>query len=394
MASNINGGITSDKTESHPMTLVDFIRIFTLNKKYIIIFTIAIGLITAFIVWFVMDPIFLSTSTVKTSSKQSSITGLISEGMPDFSDLGNLGAGSSGKDMALYENILLSRRALEETIIKFKLNDEWELKYIEDQLKLFRENVMEIKKDKLAGTMDIGIYDKNPRRAKEINEFLIDQLNKINIELNVQNARNNREFIEKRYLSAKEDLKNAEDSIKTYQDKYGLAPDLMTKAAAQVAIQLEAEIKSEEVKLELLNKVLSPEQSEVKTQQSKISALKSQLDNMKNSEDFNDMLTIKGKPGIVLNYLRLTRNIEIQTKIITFLLPLYEQAKIEEKKEMPSVIILDQPNFPQKKAKPKRMIMTLIFTTVGFLFSFSYFLFREKWKYFKINNYNIEDSKI
>ena len=35
-------------------------------------------------------------------------------------------------------------------------------------------------------------------------DFLLAKLDKINIEINVQNAKNNREFIEKRYFQAKE----------------------------------------------------------------------------------------------------------------------------------------------------------------------------------------------
>ncbi len=81
-------------------------------------------------------------------------------------------------------------------------------------------------------------------------DFLLSELDKINIELNVQNAKNNREFIEKRYFQARGDLRKAEDSLKSFQMIYGVAPDLQIKAAAQSAFTLEAELKTEEVKLD------------------------------------------------------------------------------------------------------------------------------------------------
>ncbi|MBK8382695.1 MAG: hypothetical protein IPL16_12560 [Ignavibacteria bacterium] len=48
-------------------------------------------------------------------------------------------------------------------------------------------------------------------------------------------------------------------------------------------------------------------------------------------------------------FLRLKRDVEIQNKILTTIIPILEQAKIEEKRETPTVIILDPPNVPDKK---------------------------------------------
>ena len=207
--------------------------------------------------FFVLDPIFYSSGTVKTISSKLDLGGLISSGIPDIGDLGDI-AGSSGvaKELALYETIIGSRRCLEETIVKFNIMEENEYKFMQDAVKDFRENVMEIKKDKVAGTLEIGIYDKNPQKAKEMSEFLIYQLNKINSELNIQNAKNNREFIEKRYDQAKIDLKRTEDTLEYFQNIYGISPDYQVQASLKANIELESEIKSEQIKLELLSKIL------------------------------------------------------------------------------------------------------------------------------------------
>lgn len=352
-------------TTTERVTLFSLIEIFKTYRKQILLPTaIAFVAITIYI-FFIAKPIYLSSATVKTSAKTSGIAALLGgAGMPDVGGLEELtGGGVVGRELSLYENILMSRRCVEEAIVKFNLNDDWDYKYMQDAVKYFREKVLEIKKDKIAGTMDIGVYDTSPQRAKEIVEFLIDKLNTINIELNVQNARNNREFIEARYKTARQDLKRTEDSLRHFQDIYGIAPDVITKLVAQTEVQLEAEIASEEVKLDLLKKIVSPDQNEVKLQEEKISLLKKQLNDVKNSPDVNNsVLRLKGKPEIVINYLRLVREVEIQNKILQFLLPVYEQAKIEEKKEMPSVLVLDPPTLPEYKAKPKRVLIISIVT--------------------------------
>lgn len=386
---NISGEVKTNRSN-----IIELFGIFKKYRKYILIITLVVCIITFILMFFVFDPIFVSSGTIKSASKSGGLSNLLGSSMPDLGDLGGLSGGfnSSGQELALYQNILLSRRCVEETILKFKLNEEWDFKYMFDATKFFRENVMDIKKDKIAGTMEIDVYDKNPERAKEIADFLIYQLNKIFVELNVQNAKNSRMFIETRYELVKKDLKQAEDSLKDYQNIFGVAPDLVIKAATQTEIQLEGEIKSEELKLELLRKVLSSGESEIKMQEDKIEALKTQLNNILNSTEKTGNLNLKGSPEIVMNFMRLQRSVEIQNKIMTFILPMYEQAKIEENRETPSILILDQPNVPDRKVKPKRLTNVAIATLLCFLLSYLYFVILDKIKMlrqtFKENSIN------
>jgi capsule polysaccharide export protein KpsE/RkpR len=372
----------SKTSRKNYFTLFDYFLVLKKHRTAIISITAGFLLLSIILYFFVIPPLFLSSATVKTTSKTSGLAGMLaSSGISGLGDVSDLAGGATGStELALYENILSSRRCIEETINKFGLFERYNEKYMQEAVKHFRDEQLEIIKDKVAGTMVIGVYEKDPQLAKDITEFLITQLNKINTELSVQNARNNREFIEQRYIQAKADLKQSEDSLKQYQNVFGIAPDVTTKAAVQSQIQIEGEIKSEEVKLDLLQKILSPDQTEIQMQQEKIKALKKKLEEINSSDNQNEFLKLKGSPDIVMNYLRLTRNVEIQNKILTFILPVYEQAKIDEKKETPTVLILDQPFVPEKKTKPKRLPMVILFTAVGFILSFGGFFVYDKGK--------------
>ncbi len=372
----------SAKSKKNYFTLYDYFLVFKKHKISIISITAGFLLLGIILYFLVIPPLFLSTATVKTTSKANGLAGMLSgSGISGLGDVSELAGGATGStELALYENIVSSRRCLEETINKFGLFERNKEKYMQEAVKHFREEQLEILKDKTAGTMVIGVYERDPQLSKDIVEFLVSQLNKINTELSVQNARNNREFIEQRYIQAKADLKQSEDSLKQYQDIYGIAPDITTKAAVQSQIQIEGEIKSEEVKLELLHKILSPDQTEIKMQEDKIKALKKKLEEIKTSDNQSDFLRLKDSPDIVMNYLRLTRNVEIQNKILSYILPIYEQAKIDEKKETPTVLVLDQPFVPEKKTKPKRLPMVILFTVAGFVLSFGGFFVYDKGK--------------
>lgn len=371
--------------------LFDLIIIFKIYKKQIIIPTVIIFILISVYMFFIADPIYQSVAVVKTITKSGGLSSLLGSGSKDLTDLGDLGditgGGGVTRELALYENILMSRRNIEDVLNKYKLNDEWEFRFMQDAVKNFRENVLEIKKDKLAGTLEIGVYDKNPERAKEIAGFMVMQLNKINIELNVQNAKTNREFVEQRYNKVREDLKKAEDSLKYFQDEYGIAIEARTKAIAEAEMKLDADIQAEQIKLNLLRKILSPDQAEIKTQETKVNEMVKELDNIRNSTDYgNSELRLKDKPGKLLSYLRLVREIEIQNKLLLFILPLFEQAKIDEKKEMPSVLIIDQPYVPEYKTKPKRIKTIFLFSVFFFFAGFFIAFIRYQVKNFYTTN--------
>lgn len=333
-----------------------------------------------------MDKIYLSTASIKSTSKSGGLlSALESSNLPDIGGLDDIGLGASrsAKELAAYEEILNSRRCLEELINKFHLMERDDYDYMEEAVAYFRANKLEIKQERLAGVMSVGVYDKDPVLAKDMVDFLISQLDKINIELNVQNAKSNREFIENRYIQAREDLRRSEDTLKSFQFIYGIAPDLQTKAAAQSAFTLEAEVKAEEVKLDVLKKILSSDQIEVKTQEAKIQSLKEKEAEIQNSTDLNDFLRLGNSPQVVMSFLRLQREVEIQSKIVSFLLPLYEQAKIEEKRETPTIMVLDKPYIAERKSKPRRLTMVIIWTFAAFALGNSLFIIRYKWKKFK-----------
>ncbi|MBK6504209.1 MAG: hypothetical protein IPG02_00675 [Ignavibacteria bacterium] len=360
--------------------LIDYIDIILKKRKPILIASSIAALISTILFFFVIDPVFLSFGTIKSAESGGSLSGLIgSSAIPDLGDLSEIaGSTTISKELALYETIITSRRCLEETILRYGLMEENDYKYMQDAIKDFRENILVIKKDKVAGTMEIGVYDKDPNKAKEMTDYLIYQLNKINIEMNVQNARDNKLFIEERYNLVNNDLKQVEDSLTEFQNKYGISPDYQIQAALKAEVELEAEIKAEEVKLELLKKILSTDQTEVFAQEDKINALKKQLSEIQNNSFEDSRLNIKGGPQVIMNFLRLKRNVEIQNKIISTLIPLLEKSKIDEKRETPTIVVLDNPFLPERKSKPKRITSIVLFTFVIFSFTSIFYILKEK----------------
>ena len=74
------------------------------------------------------------------------------------------------------------------------------------------------------------------------------------------------------------------------------------------------------------------------------------------------VISLEDLPENILAYYRKFREVEIQTKMLQFMLPLYEQARLEEQKEIPLLQVIDYAIPAMKKDFPPRTILTLLIT--------------------------------
>ena len=73
-------------------------------------------------------------------------------------------------------------------------------------------------------------------------------------------------------------------------------------------------------------------------------------------------------PAVGIESLRLYRNLLIQQKIIEFLIPMYEQAKVDEQKDVPVLLLLDKAVAPERKTRPQRVLIVFLTGTLSFFF--------------------------
>jgi len=77
---------------------------------------------------------------------------------------------------------------------------------------------------------------------------------------------------------------------------------------------------------------------------------------------------------------RLMREVEVQNTLYTFLTQQYEEAKIQEARDTPTVQILDHAVLPKLKYKPVRSRVFLIGFVLSTVFSMYYVYFRRRWQ--------------
>jgi LPS O-antigen subunit length determinant protein (WzzB/FepE family) len=212
------------------------------------------------------------------------------------------------------------------------------------------------------GNFVIEVWDENPDTAVYMANAYISHLNRLNTEVSMKEATLYREFIETRYLQSETDLLSYQTQLRDFQQKYGV---LELTAQIEANLTLIAELTAEKFQAELQKQYFgetvqenSPLLRNAEVQARLADDLINEITNNTDTSDF--LLNYADVPQIGFEYFELMKRIEIETAIQQFIVPLYEQAKLEEAKSLPVVSVLDEPVAPERKSYPKRSLIAIL----------------------------------
>lgn len=371
----------------------DYVYVLYKWKKFLLINLIIVGLITTGLVFLIPNEYRATATIMIPPDNQLGLGGLSSllGGKSSIASAGSrlFGMSNTSEDMLL--GILNSRTALVDVIDKFDLMKYYEIddNNMDKVIKAFRSDISTDPNE--FGMIDFSIINKDPNVSAKMANYLVTLVDSMNIEFSIQRARNNRIFIEKRYFQNVADLKKAEDSLYKFQKKYGI---VAVPEQLEVTVKAAAEIESALMKKEMESFFVlqgfgenSPQYQGIK---SEIKLLKDKVQEIKNSPNLsatsNVLFPFKEMPNIAIQYLRTYREVEIQQSILEIVMPMYEQAKVEEQKSMPTIMLMDEAVAPELKYSPKRSVIVLgvlflvLFILIPFIFWGEQAIEREKYK--------------
>ncbi|MCX6149587.1 MAG: Wzz/FepE/Etk N-terminal domain-containing protein [Ignavibacteriales bacterium] len=359
----------------------DYLYILFKWKKFLII-NMFIVIIAATIYAFLIQQEYKATAVVMIPQESSmglgGLTGLLSN--KSTANIGSKLLGVSRTDEDVLLGILNSRTSLTNAIKKFNLMKYYEIddKNMDKALKAFSGNLSFGPNE--YSMIEISVTNKSPELSAAIANYFTDILDSINIFINIEQAKNNRKFVEQRYFKNLIDIRNAEDSMYRFQKKYGIfAVPEQLEVAVKAAGEIEAQLTSKEMEQYFMKQLYGEKSPQSLGMQTQIDMLKTKVLELKNGDKLssvsNVLFPFKGIPNITMQYLRHFREVEIQSKILEVILPLYEQAKVEEQKSVPTIIRLDKAVPPQLKDSPKKGFIIISISFLG-LFFFALVVFK------------------
>ena len=372
------------------LTFMDVINILNKCKISIIKNVFYISFITA-IFSFILPKTFTAVAVLMPPGSQQDISILNA-----FSDselpFGGLISKTEEEAMKLIA-ILKSRTVMETIIKKYNLIEFYKAENIEEALESLADHVsLEIEEE---GTLSIKAhvstgwlhYDKDELKVRELsaeiaNEF-VNQLDIVNKRLQTEQAIHQRKFLGERYGENLMDLIKAEEKLKQFKENHNIISiKSQTRTAIESAAALKNQILINEVQKGVVSRKLKLNHPEIIGIEDEIRELTVKLHEIEYGRDTSEnvrgnlFLVLSEIPQIDADLMRLTREVDIQSTLFIYLTQQYEDAKIQEAKNTPTIQLLDPAVTPIKKSSPKRLLMVFIMALITFVFSSIYALIK------------------
>ena len=359
--------------ENKQIDILDILLILTKHKKFIF-FTTLIVSITAVIFSLVTPEYWVSTTTILPSQEQKSTFSL--GGASSLFGLGSSFLGGSLNVNGLDFITIMNSRTFSEDVIEkydiveyFKIEDSDSLVAKELALKGFRNKIRSIGMDEETGLISISIETKDKFLSMEIANYHWQKLEKYNVEIRMSKGRQKRMFLEKRINEVQDVITIlSKDYLQFQQNNNIVEIENQTTMLIALYADLIAQKTTKEIELEyskqikdVNNPILNKLRKEIEIVNDKIAELE-----ISNSEDNKYILSLDDMPELALEYMNLKMNLEIQEQLFSFLYPQFEQAKIEEVKDLPTIEVIDRAIPSGLRSKPKRA-MNCILAFIGAL---------------------------
>ena len=268
----------------------------------------------------------------------------------------------------------------------FGLIQRYHVKFLSDARKAFESHV-KLDGSGKDGMIHISIVDKDPVRAAELTNGYVDQFRLLSENIAITEASQRRLFFQKELEKTKDELATAEEALKQTESTTGVMQvDMQARALTESASGLRAQIAAKKVQIQGMETYATGENYQLVQAESELASLRAQLAKVGGSEDTpgSELVIPKGKvPEAGLEFIRKERDVKYYTTIFDILARQFEAAKLDEAKEGAIIQVVAPATVPDRRSSPKRAIIVIVATFVGFFFGVLFALLRGALEYSK-----------
>ncbi|MFN7835985.1 MAG: Wzz/FepE/Etk N-terminal domain-containing protein [Burkholderiaceae bacterium] len=322
------------------------------EEKWILFFTPL--LVAAFLVAlsFVITPIFTARTVMLPPQQQQSAATAALSNLGALGGLAGAAAGVKSPD-ELYSAFLKSDSIKNALVTRFKLKEHFDVKTLTEAKARLTAKVRVIS-DKKTGLISIEVDDPDPSFAAALANAHIEELRKVLARLAVTEAQQRRMFLEQQLNLVRDRVALAEVRLRDMQERSGvLSLDAQAQGAIRATVELRSQIAQREVQLGAMRTFATTQNVEVQRLSAEIAQLRAQLNKLESGSGQSE----QGFKGV--ETVRAYRELKYQEAIMDALVRQFELAKVDEAREGPLLQQLDVALVPERKSKPKRLLMLL-----------------------------------
>jgi uncharacterized protein involved in exopolysaccharide biosynthesis len=317
-----------------------------------------------------MTPIFRAeTKILPPQQGSSSIASQLLNQLGGYANLASSAVGMKNQN-DMYIGMLRSRTVYDRIIDRFGLMKIYGMKHREDARRILA-NVLTTTSGK-DGMIVVNVEDRDPKRAADMANAFVEELVAVSRGLAITEAAQRRLFFEEQLNDVKTALAKAEEGMKGFQEKTGaLKIDDQAKAVIQGIGSVRAQIAAKEVQYKVAQTYATSQNPDLQRIEEELRGLKAELDKLekRGGEAYNPLMPTGRMPSVGMEYFRKLRDLKYNETLYELLAKQYEMAKLDEARDAVVIQVIDKAVQPERKAKPRRALIVIISTFIGFAFS-------------------------
>lgn len=350
-------------------------------RRFVIAVTGAVA-VSAIVISLLLPNWYKGTARVLLPETSGGLSASLLNNLPSAAS--SLLGGSASGDYTRYLAILTSRRTMGAVVDSFDLVEVYDIEDSEsptaDAIRALEDNV-EFEIDDEYDFLSISAFDRDPVRAANLANYFVELLNNINMRLAAQSAADYRAYIEKRYREARADVDSLLQAREAFQREYGVfdLPAQMESFFEQAA-ELRAAAVEAEVQYEVLQGQYGSGNPRVESYRRLAESTNRKYQNALAGGEQILPITRDAAPAVARRYADLELEQRIQSAILEIVGPMYEQARMQEERDLQAVLVLDDAIIPDRKAKPKRSIIVIAATLSAMILAIMFVIVYEWWR--------------
>ena len=340
---NADSAVIATERDDETLALAEVVRPLWAAWRWLVAIPLLAGAV-GIGVSYLIPPTFTARATFLSAQQQSPTAAALAS----LGGLASLAGGSASRSpidqfAALMQSVTVADRLID----RFGLLKVYDADFRVDARRELANNTHIVvgKKD---GLVAIEVDDRDPRRAADIANQYIAELQELSGRLALSEAQQRRVFFEGLVKKSRDDLLRAQVALQGS----GFNPGVLRaepRAAAESYARARADVSAAEVRLQTLRRTLTDSAPEVQRAQAQLEALRGQLARTEGSE------ADARQP----EYLQRYREFKYQETLFELFARQYEVARVDEAREGLLVQVIDPALVPERKSRPKRAAIAI-----------------------------------
>jgi len=264
----------------------------------------------------------------------------------------------------LYVGLLKSESIANSLIVRFKLQEVYRRhRLVDARARLAKLSDINAGKE---GLITITVQDRDPKRAADLANGYVEELQRLSQGLALTEAGQRRMFFEQQIRKCRQELDEAQAALAETQRRTGVIEvEANAKALVEQIGIVRGQLSAKEAEAQSMRAFATKDNPDLRFAAEQATALRAQLAKLERGAGDGDSGSTGKLSAGAVEYARKWRDVKYQETLFELLSTQYESARLDEAKEGTVFQVVDKASPPEKPSFPPRLLIVAGVTVLG-----------------------------